>query len=147
MERLPDPAWRPSYAYLPGQTARHPEDLFDDIKSACNGVKYHDFLNTLTFKCAYGFLQDGFYWESHEVFEILWLTCPNGSAEKTLIQALIQIANMHLKRRMGRENAVMRLKGMAKLLWADAFRGQNGVIYGFKKSDISELMQYNAEKR
>ena len=147
MEHLPDPAWRPSYAYLPGQTARHPEDLFDDIKSACNGVKYYDFLNTLTFRCAYGFLQDGFYWESHEVFEILWLTCPNGSAEKTLIQALIQIANMHLKRRMGRENAVMRLKGMAESLWSDAFRGQNGVIYGFQKSDIFELMQYNAEKR
>ena len=144
MEHFPDPTWRPSYAYLPGQTLPHPEALFDDIKSACNGVEYYDFLNTVSFKCAYGFLKDGFYWESHEVFEILWLACPNESAEKTLIQALIQIANMHLKRRMGRENAAMRLERMAELLWADAFRGQNGGIYGFRKSDVLGLMQYNA---
>ena len=107
--------------------------FFDDIKSACNGVKYYDFLNTLTFKCAYGFLQDGFYWESHEVFEILWLTCPNGSAEKILIQAFDPNCEYAFETAYGTRNAVMRLKGMAESLWADAFRGQNGVIYGFKK--------------
>ena len=78
------------------------------------------------------------------MFEALWLACPNGSTEKTLIQALIQIGNMHLKRRMGRKNAVMQLKGMAESLWAEKFREQNDVIYGFQRDDILNLMQYNS---
>ena len=47
---------------------------------------------------------------------------------------------------MGHENAVMRLKAMAESLWADAFRGQNGIIYGFRKRDLATVMQYNAKK-
>ena len=144
MQHFQDPTWRPPYAYLPGQTERHPEALFDEIKSACDGLDYSEFRNTATFDCACGFLQDGFYWESHEVFEALWLACLNGSTEKTLIHELLQIGNMHLKRRTGRKNAVMQLKGMAESLWAEKFREQNDVIYGFQRDDILSLMQYNS---
>ena len=78
------------------------------------------------------------------MFDALWLACLNGSTEKTLIQPYIQIANMHLKRSMGRKNAVMQLKGMADSLWAEKFREQNDVIYGFQRDDILRLMQYNS---
>ena len=82
MTRLPDLTWRPAYAYLPGQTERHPEILFDEIKNACAGCHYCEFRETATFEYAYIFLREGFYWESHEVFEVLWMACPDRSAEK-----------------------------------------------------------------
>ena len=86
--------WRPAYAYLPGPNRAAPETLSDEIKNACAGCHYYEFRETATFDYAYSFLREGFYWESHEVFEVLWMACPDGSAEKTLLQGLIQLANM-----------------------------------------------------
>ncbi len=44
MTRLPDLTWRPAYAYLPGQTERHPENLIDERKNANTAVFGFDVL-------------------------------------------------------------------------------------------------------
>lgn len=51
----------------------------------------------------------GFYWEAHEVWEPVWLNAAPNSADRHLLQALIQYANAALKRDMGRERAAQRL--------------------------------------
>ena len=33
---------------------------------------------------------------------------------------------------------------MAEALWTEAFKHQNGALYGFKKEDLEYLMQNNA---
>ena len=144
MSQLRDLSWRPPYAYVPGQTKRHTDDIFDTIKNDAKGIDYRAFEQTSTFWYATAFLKEGFYWESHEVFEALWLRCPPESSEKKLIQALIQIANMHLKLKMGRSNASVRLKKIASQLWEEAFNGSSEPIYGVKPNDLSNLMHYNA---
>ena len=45
--------------------------------------------------------ENRFYWESHEVWEAVWLLLPRASPERETIQALIQIAAATLKRHMG----------------------------------------------
>lgn len=56
-----------------------------------------------------------FYWESHEVWEPLWLSLPAGSAEKELVQAMIQWAASLLKWHMGAPEAAARLRSRAML--------------------------------
>ena len=47
--------------------------------------------------------------EAHEVWEPVWLACRPNSAERRLLQALIQYANAALKAEMGRDRAAARL--------------------------------------
>ncbi len=59
--------------------------------------------------CGWAFLDAGFYWEAHEVWEAVWLALPPNSAERQFTQAVIQLANAFLKEKMDRPQAVRRL--------------------------------------
>lgn len=112
--------WRPPHPYVPGQTARHPEDLFDRFKD----VRVNDPLPSLAASMAWAagqaFLRDGYFWEAHEVLEALWLACPPNGAERVSVQAAIQLANAGLKARMGRSGAALRLLEIARALSVEA---------------------------
>ena len=56
---------------------------------------------------------NGYYWESHEVLEAVWLKALPNSRERYLLQAIIHFANACLKRKMSRPKAVMRLSALA----------------------------------
>ena len=115
-------SWRPAYAYVPGQNARHAEGLFDDIKSTADDVALAQMQNTQAWNYAIAFLQEGYYWESNEVMESVWMACPPNSAEKLYVQSIIQRANAGLKRKMGRMNAAERLDLEADQLRDEAER-------------------------
>lgn len=55
----------------------------------------------------------GFWWEAHEAWETIWHLADHGGPERAVLQALIQLANCHLKLYMERVNAVMRLQRSA----------------------------------
>ena len=135
--------WRPPYAYTPGLTARHPDDLFDPIKADPT------FPDGRAFIFGLAFLRGEFYWEAHEVLEAVWLECPKNSAPQILVQALIQIANAGLKLRMNRPKAAKRLMEIAEGLWHEfAMRG-DGVLRPKQLREIRDLkasmeMKYNA---
>lgn len=104
----------PDHAYIPGQTARHPQGRFDALRAtatdptasataACNPA----------FQAGLDFLEAGFFWEAHEVLEPVWMNAPANSAERFLVQALIQLANAALKHAMDRPNAALRLCAIA----------------------------------
>lgn len=65
----------------------------------------------------YGFalLRGGYYWEAHEVWEPVWLACPPNGRARTLLRGLIQTANAHLKAKMVRPRAVIRLVEEARI--------------------------------
>lgn len=109
--------WRPDWAYVPGQTPRHPDGLFDPIRGTVTDA---DPMTSAAWRVGLAFLRDGYFWEAHEVLEPVWMACPAGSPDRALVQALIQLANAGLKRRMGRDRAVMRLLQMADNLAAQA---------------------------
>lgn len=107
----------PAHAYVPGRNERHPEDTFDEIRqTAVPGESAHSLARCDAFVAGLHYLEAGFYWEAHEVWEPVWMALPDGSIERQFVQTLIQLANGRLKWRMGRAKAALRLVGIARAL-------------------------------
>lgn len=105
----------PPHAYIPGQTARHPEDWFDQIKETVSADIPPDRLHqTSAWKSGLAYLEAGYFWECHEVLEAVWMQAPVGSSEREMVQAVIQLANARLKLLMGKPRAVARLCEMVR---------------------------------
>ncbi|WP_300058897.1 DUF309 domain-containing protein [uncultured Roseobacter sp.] len=103
------PHWRPPHAYIPGKTARHPEDWFDEIKASVAGVPPSRLHHTVAFQTGLAYFVEGFFWECHEVLEAVWMRTAERSVERELVVALIQLANARLKLEMSRPRAARRL--------------------------------------
>ena len=100
----------PSHAYAPGKTQRHKDGTFSSICAAIHpGLSADQIANSSAFHHGLLFLDAGFYWESHEVLEPVWLALPDGSAERRLVTCLIQIANAKLKLKMEKPKAAARI--------------------------------------
>ena len=113
--------WLPPYAYVPGQTERHPEDLFDEIKAGViDGLAGREMFETEAWIGGLRCFEQGYFWEAHELWEAVWMACPPNSGERVLVQAGIQLANAGLKARMGRDAAKIRLMQQADELFAEA---------------------------
>lgn len=105
----------PPHAYVPGANGRHPEGWFDALKSDVADINNPADLH-LSQAWAAGliYLEQGYYWECHEVLEAVWLRTPERSAEREMVQALIQLANARLKLKMNRPKAAARLCDMVE---------------------------------
>ena len=104
----------PPHAYIPGKTARHAEGWFDDIRASVAGAGSEtDLANSQAFLTGLNYLEQGYYWEAHEVLEPVWMACPQGSEPRALVQGLIQLANARLKILMDRPKAARRLYAIA----------------------------------
>lgn len=100
---------RPSYAYVPGVSERHPEGYFDALKAdVTTGMSEAEMQASLAWRAGLAYRADGFYWECHEVLEALWQVAPKGPL-RSYIQAVIQMANAQLKVQMARPKAALRL--------------------------------------
>lgn len=100
----------PPHAYIPGRTPRHPEDLFDVVKAtARSGMTPEDLAASRAWQTGLAYYRAGYHWEAHEVLEAVWLATGPNSVERRMVQAVIQLANAALKKRMGRKNAMRRL--------------------------------------
>ncbi|MBD3664685.1 DUF309 domain-containing protein [Sulfitobacter sp. TSTF-M16] len=100
----------PPFRHIPGQNARHPEDWFDDLKASVTPDTPPEALEmTAAWQAGLVYFEAGYFWECHEVLEAVWMQAPQGSAEREMTQALIQLANARLKLLMGRPNATRRL--------------------------------------
>ncbi|MBL4766912.1 MAG: DUF309 domain-containing protein [Rhodobacteraceae bacterium] len=100
----------PPYAYIPGQTPRHDEALFAEFAAS---VECDDLTHSLAWRAGLHYLEHGFFWESHEALEPVWMVTPPNSAERHMVQALIQFANASLKLAMQRPKAALRLCDIA----------------------------------
>jgi len=105
----------PPYAYVPGQTPRHAEDAFAHIcDTVQDGMDAAALAASPAWAAGQKFFHAGFFWESHEVLEAVWMRTRPNSTERHLVQALIQTANAGLKARMQRPRAVLRLCDLAQ---------------------------------
>ena len=144
----------PPHAYIPGRTARHPEDLFDPLKvTARRGMTSGELAESRAWAEGLRFYREGYYWEAHELLEAVWMATGPNSAERRMVQAVIQLANARLKAAMGRRNAAERLAGIAAAHLAEA-RAARGAVLGLSPDwvagEIADVrrgaaeMQYNA---
>ena len=141
---MADPAFvLPPHAYVPGQAARHPEDWFDAIKaSLADAISTQDLHQTEAFQTGLFYLHQGYFWECHEVLEAVWMRCPEGSPEREMTQALIQLANARLKHLMGKPRAVRRLCDMVDGHLSKC-AGQP-LVMGL---DVAQVFEWNAQTR
>ena len=125
----------PKHAYVPGQTARHAEGRFAPACATAQlGMSPTQLAQSKAFCTGLFYLQRGYFWEAHELFEPVWMALEEGSEERCLLQALIQLANAQLKLRMHRPKAASRLcimvRGLLEKLTGVRVMGQ----------DISQFM-------
>lgn len=110
----PNPIPLPEFAHVPGTNARHPERAFDAFHySVREGMGPDDLRDTLAWRAGWHFVEQGYFWEAHEVLEPVWMALPQGGAERAFVQGLIQVANAALKLRMNRPKAARRLCDIA----------------------------------
>ncbi|MDE4173767.1 DUF309 domain-containing protein [Phaeobacter sp. PT47_59] len=106
MARFPDPP----HAHVPGQTPRHPEGTFAAL---CNTVQAQQPPGAVfasdAWRAGLQFLETGYFWEAHEVWEAVWMALPEGTEARRLVQGMIQLANAELKQVMQRPKASLRL--------------------------------------
>ena len=111
----------PAEPFVPGRTPRPEEGLFIAIADGAPSRT-----DTASWQAneawLYGFrlYEAGFFWEAHEVWEPVWMGAAPNSAERHLVQGLIQLANACLKLRMERKRAALRLVRDAGLRLAEA---------------------------
>lgn len=115
----------PPFAYVPGQTGRHPEGAFDAIRNtALAGMSADDLATSEAFVEGLRYLREGFFWEAHEVLEPVWMALPPNAIARAVLQGLIQLANARLKVAMGKPNAARRLYQMAQKHLSEANGGK-----------------------
>lgn len=129
----------PPHAYVPGRTPRHADGTFDDI---CTSAKFASGVDGLARSKAWQtgleWLRDGYYWEAHELFEAVWMALPEDAPERQMVQALIQVANGHLKFRMGRPEAARRVVERANAHLRACRSSGKSVLLGIDIESLAE---------
>lgn len=130
----------PSHAYIPGKTARHAEDAFDGIKASLSvDIPTQYLCNTDAFQTGISYLENGYYWEAHELLEAIWILCPTGSPERAFVQGIIQVANACLKRDMERPAAAAKIIKLAETCFESASKDFTESILGYTAQDMLNL--------
>jgi len=124
----PDPISLPPYAYVPGINGRHDPEIFAPFHaSVCGAMGPEELARSIAWRAGWVFVQNGYYWEAHEVLEAVWSVLPPGSDERLFVQAIIQAANAALKLEMQRPKATLKLCGIALELLTSV-RGRAAVM-------------------
>ena len=143
--KRPDPIPLPGHAYVPGQTPRHAEGAFDDLRRTVRaGMSLAEMEDCPAWVAGWQFMDAGYFWEAHEVLEPVWMALPEWSVERRFVQAAIQAANAGLKARMDRPAAVRRLAGIVEDLLREV--PPDAVILG-RSADCVHAVVSAAEKR
>ncbi len=83
---------------------------------------------------------NGYYWEAHEAWELLWRAAPRDSADALLLQGLIALAAAGVKVRQGQPIGVTRHAQRA----ARFFASLPERIAGFRRDDLTAFAQESA---
>jgi hypothetical protein len=88
----------PSVRHIPGSGTQPDAEFLAKFTAQCTDVVDADnWKNNLTYRYGWFLFINQYYWETHEVWEAVWIRCRPNSRERYLLQALIQAANARLK--------------------------------------------------
>lgn len=95
----------PPYAYLPGKTPHPTRDTDGHSHGAepetPDAPNPDDWRRSGDYLYGIDLFNHGYYWEAHEAWEGLWVACGREGITATFLQALINLAAVGLKARMG----------------------------------------------
>ena len=105
----------PPHVYVPGFSPRHHSDLFDALKASVTpDITAQALHRTPAFIAGRRYYDAGYFWECHEVLEVIWMHTKDPSPERDMVLALIQLANARLKVLMLQPRAAWRLCDMVE---------------------------------
>jgi hypothetical protein len=132
----------PPYAYLPGVTPRHTDGIFDGLRDTAIG-RPEELALSPAWRVGLEWCAAGYFWEAHELWEVVWMALPLNSPQRRMVQGMIQLANAGLKARMGRVRAVARLKAMARAHFDEAWGGREGEkLMGLHKREAIARLEW-----
>lgn len=100
----------PDEPYVPGRTPRPEAGPVFAISGAAPEATDPDlWFQHEAWLSGFRLYRHGYFWEAHEVWEPVWIGARPNSAERAMVQGLIQVANACLKLRMDRHRAALRL--------------------------------------
>ena len=104
----------PGYKHLPGSNPRPDCSFLETVaKQAISPTEDRTANSNIAWLYGIRLYNAGYYWESHEILEAVWLNALPNSRERFLLQAVIHLANARLKMKMSRHAAVLRLQKLA----------------------------------
>ena len=104
----------PSHTHIPGQTPRHPEGLFDAVKSTVyRGMSVRELAASEAWRTGLDYYRAGYFWEAHEVLGAVLLASEQDGAEQRIVQAVMQLASAALKVRTWRGSSARHLCDVA----------------------------------
>jgi hypothetical protein len=142
---LPLPQW----AYVPGETVEAEAD-HDTLWQAKSLVpsRFRGYVPARhpALRYAIALNDAGYFWEAQEILEAVWAAAPQGSRERILLRACIQIANANLRLRMLKPHASARFLGEAlaelkTLGIRKAVAGGDGFADGFPTDALATLLR------
>ncbi len=130
----------PDEAHLPGRTPRPPEALFAPLIDAVSSeMTPQELADCDAFHAGRAAFDAGYYWEAHELWEAVWMCLPPAGAERLFMQGLIQLANVGLKRRMGRIQAAERVLMRADSALAEVRHRADGPVMGVNAKTVEAM--------
>jgi len=133
----------PPRPYLPGQTERPDEAIFEPLKEGLSPDMAPEALaQSAAFVGGQQAFAQGYFWEAHELWEAVWMVLPPASAERHLLRGLIQLANGGLKARMGRENAARRIAALAEAALREAFLQGQDRLMELDRAAVEEMRNH-----
>ncbi|APH73056.1 DUF309 domain-containing protein [Aquibium oceanicum] len=131
----------PAAPYIPGRTARPTSGAFMEIADRAPATTDPDlWRDNEAWLCGFTLYRAGFFWETHEVWEPVWMGTRPNSAERQMMQGLIQLANGCLKLAMHRPKAALRLVREAHQRLGDARSGGADRLMGLDPASAHEAI-------
>lgn len=125
-------AWPlPDVPYVPGVTPRPTSSAVFEISEAAPAVTDPArWFEHEAWLAGFRLYRHGYFWEAHEVWEPVWIGARPNSAERFMVQGLIQVANACLKLKMARPKAARRLVALAERCLDEAAGGGADRVMG-----------------
>jgi len=138
----------PAFAHVPGMNERPQEGFLDHVIVLADDVtKSETAYQNICWLFGIRLFNAQFYWEAHEVWEVVWLNAPPNSLEKRYVQSVIHLTNAALKQKMARPGAVKRLAKLALDCISVIDHDQSTIIMGLAFKDIEDAANLLLEPR
>jgi len=128
----------PEYRHMPGRNARPSDGLLESIATQVTPLVMNGNATDNKPWCyAVRLINEGYYWEAHEVLEALWNHALPNSRERSLIQCMIQLSNARLKALLGQPKAAVKLKKLTMDCYKRAFGLHTALLMGIRSDKLA----------
>ena len=136
----------PPVRHIPGTGTVASSNFLQAITAKCpEHTVSSQWQSNTPYRCGWHLFENDYFWESHEIWEQVWIRCAANSREKVLLQAIIQLANSRLKVLQGKSKSAQKIYDLYLDLTQEAYlRGeqtQDDPLMGLKQQDLLELNQ------